>query len=57
MADYKTQNLRKEWVKEIEQRLKKFPEYSNLKEFMKQASIEKLQDLEQKEIQKQKIED
>lgn len=57
MSDYKTQNLRKEWVKEIEQRLKQFPEYSNLKEFMKQASIEKLQELEKEKRLREKLED
>jgi hypothetical protein len=57
MTDYKTQNLRREWVKEMEKRLEQFPEYSNLKEFMKQAATEKLQSLENKKLQKKKLQD
>lgn len=57
MSKYKTQNLHEDWVKEMEERLEQFPEYTGLKDFMKQASIEKLHELEKMKMEKEKLED
>ena len=55
MSDYKTQNLKKDWVKKIEKRLEQFPEYTSLKDFMKQSAVEKLHELEEKELKKKEL--
>ncbi|MEF8880807.1 MAG: hypothetical protein V5A72_03185 [Candidatus Nanohaloarchaea archaeon] len=56
MADYHTQNLKKQYYKDLKKFLENYPEYSSVKEFMKQATNEKREQLEEKEIRKKELE-